>query len=139
MIGFSANSNSITGVSNANINVIESQSITSSTYNGIPAQNILYLASLSSNVQQQINNITYSISNGGGGSFLVYGESSVGFDPTNNNGRHWVHGSGVVGYVGITVPTSILIGISVQALSYPTTAATVVIEKNVGDNMKMHL
>ena len=88
MIGFSANSNSITGVSNANINVIESQSITSSTYNGIPAQNILYLASLSSNVQQQINNITYSISNGGGGSFLVYGESSVGFDPTNNNGRH---------------------------------------------------
>ena len=65
MIGFSANSNSITGVSNANINVIKSDNITSSTYNGIPAQDILYLSNLTGNVQQQFNNINTTLDSGG--------------------------------------------------------------------------
>ena len=73
-----------------------------------------------------------NINSGGGGAFILYGESSVGFDPNNNYGRHWVHGSGVVGYVGVTVPTCTLIAISIQTLGWITSNATVVIEKNVG-------
>ena len=65
MIGFSANSNSITGVSNANINYIKSDNINSSTYNGITSQNILYLNNLTGNVQQQFNNINTTLNDGG--------------------------------------------------------------------------
>ena len=64
MIGFSANSNSITGFSNANFNYIKSDNINSSTYNGIPAQDILYLSGLTGNVQQQFNNINTTLNSG---------------------------------------------------------------------------
>ena len=84
------------------------------------------------NVQQKINSLSNNINSGGGGAFLLFGESATGFDPSNNYGRHWVHGSGVVGYIGLTVPTCTLIGIAIQASNWPTSTATVVIEKNVG-------
>ena len=50
MIGFPANSNSITGFLNANIKYIKSDNINSLTYNGIPAPDILYLSGLTGNV-----------------------------------------------------------------------------------------
>jgi hypothetical protein len=137
MNGFSSNNNSMTGTENKNIDTIYNRSltttsITSDFYNGIPKQDILYLSGLNANVQQQINALSSNINSGGGGAFLLYGESAVGFDPNNNYGRHWVHGSGVVGYIGITVPTCTLIGISIQASTWASSMATVVIEKNVG-------
>ena len=137
MNGFTFNNNSMTGTENKNIDVIYNRSltttnITSDFYNGIPKQDLLYLSGLNANVQQQINSLSNNINSGGGGAFLLFGESATGFDPTNNFGRHWVHGSGVVGYIGLTVPTCTLIGIAIQASNWPTSTATVVIEKNVG-------
>jgi hypothetical protein len=132
MNGFTSNNNSMTGTENKNIDTIYNRrltttNITSDFYNGIPKQNILYLNNLNANVQQQINSLSTAINSGGGGAFLLYGESAVGFNPNNNYGRHWVHGSGVVGYIGITVPTCTLVGISIQASSWASSAATVVI------------
>ena len=134
MNGFSSNANSMTGTENKNLDIIYNRSLTTTNissefYNGVPKQDLLYISGLNANVQEQINSLNSNINSGGGGAFWIYGESSVGFDPTNNYGRHWVHGSGVVGYVGITVPTCTLVGISFQASTWPTNTATVVIEK----------
>ena len=136
MNGFSSNANSMTGTENKNLDIIYNRSLTTTNinsefYNGVPKQDLLYLSGLNANVQQQIDALSSIANSGGGGAFLLYGESATGFDPTNNYGRHWVHGSGVVDYVGITVPTCTLVGISIQASTWPTSTATVVIEQNV--------
>ena len=87
MIGFSANSNSITGVSNANINYIKSDNINSSTYNGITSQNILYLNNLTGNVQQQFNNINTTLSTGGHIANLTIG-TVTGFGKRNSTNSY---------------------------------------------------
>ena len=132
MNGFSSNANSMTGTENKNIDIIYNRSLTTTNinsefYNGVPKQDILYLTGLHANVQEQINSLSSNINSGGGGAFLIYGESSVGFDPNNNYGRHWVHGSGIVGYVGVTVPTCTLVAISIVSVGWITSNATVVI------------
>ena len=137
MNGFTSNNNSMTGTENKNIDVIYNRSltttnITSDYYNGIPKQDLLYLSGLNANVQQQINSLSTAISSGGGGAFCIYGESTVGIDGGNNYGRHWVHGSGVVGYVGITVSTCTLIAISIVSTGWVTGNSYIVIEKNMG-------
>ena len=93
MNGFSSNANSMTGTENKNLDIIYNRSLTTTNinsefYNGVPKQDLLYLSGLNANVQQQIDALSSIANSGGGGAFLLYGESATGFDPTNNYGRH---------------------------------------------------
>jgi hypothetical protein len=66
--------------------------INASLYSGVATQNIQYLLGSTSNIQQQIDNITTT--GGAGGWFLVIAENTIGFNPTLQNGYNWSFGSG---------------------------------------------
>ena len=140
MNGFEANVYSMTGCENKNLSDIYNQTLTTTNiisdyYNGIPKQDLLYLSGLSDNVQNQINAMSLQIvgGNGGGGSFILFGESNVGFNPLNNSGYHWVHGSGTIGYIGLTLPACILVGLSINCTIMPSSSVSVVIIKNLNN------
>jgi hypothetical protein len=78
-----------TNLTSTNINAT---SINSTLYSGVPTQNIQYLLGSTSNIQQQINNITTV--GGPGGWFLIIAENTIGFNPTLQNGYNWSFGSG---------------------------------------------
>ena len=141
MNGFEANVYSMTGCENKNLSDIYNQTLTSSNiisdyYNGIPKQDLLYLSGLSDNVQNQINAMSLQIvgGSGGGGSFILFGESNVGFNPLNNSGYHWVHGSGTIGYIGLTLPACILVGLSINCTIMPSSSVSVDIIKNLNNH-----
>jgi hypothetical protein len=71
---------------------INADAIYSDIYSGVPSQNIQYLLNSTSNIQQQIDNIT--VTGGSGGWFLVVAENTIGFNPTLQNGYNWSFGSG---------------------------------------------
>ena len=140
MNGFEANVYSMTGCENKNLSDIYNQTLTTTNiisdyYNGIPKQDLLYLSGLSDNVQNQINAMSLQIVGGssGGGSFILFGESNVGFNPLNNSGYHWVHGSGTIGYIGLTLPACILVGLSINCTIMPSSSVSVVIIKNLNN------
>lgn len=118
------------------LNVISADTIFSNdinytgNLNNISATTFNYLAGTTSNLQNQINNLNSSLPVGGG-TFLIYSESS-GFNPSTNYGRHWTYGSGSIGYQGISVPDCNLVSIAITSSQNPSSDAYVVIEKNVG-------
>ena len=71
---------------------------------------------------------------GGGGSFILFGESNIGFNPLNNSGYHWVHGSGTIGYIGLTLPACILVGLSINCTIMPSSSVSVDIVKNLNNH-----
>jgi hypothetical protein len=80
----------------ANLTNIISSNITSDIinadfYSSVPSQNIQYLAGSTSNIQEQINNITTT--GGPGGFFLLIAENTIGFNSTLQNGFNWSFGS----------------------------------------------
>jgi hypothetical protein len=70
---------------------INANAIYSDIYSGVPSQNIQYLSGSTSNIQEQINNITNT--GGPGGFFLLVAENTIGFNPTLQNGFNWSFGS----------------------------------------------
>lgn len=52
-------------ITNLNANLLTSSSINSAFYSGVPSQNIQYLTGSTSNIQQQIDNITQTGGAGG--------------------------------------------------------------------------
>ena len=72
--------------------LLNSSSINSAFYSGVPSQNVQYLTGSTSNIQQQIDNITQT--GGAGGWFLIIAENTIGFNPTLQNGYNWSFGSG---------------------------------------------
>ena len=130
----------MTGCENKNLSDIYNQTLTTTNiisdyYNGIPKQDLLYLSGLSDNVQNQINAMSLQIvgGNSGGGSFILFGESNVGFNPLNNSGYHWVHGSKTIGCIGLTLPACILVGLSINCTIMPSSSVSVVIIKNLNN------
>ena len=77
---------------NITTSLLTASSINSVFYSGVPAQNIQYLTGSTSNIQQQIDNITET--GGAGGFFLIIAENTIGFNPTLQNGYNWSFGSG---------------------------------------------
>lgn len=89
-------SDSITSTTNNLTNItsnnISTNIINANLYSGVATQNIQYLLGSTSNIQQQIDNITAT--GGAGGWFLVIAENTIGFNPTLQNGYNWSFGSG---------------------------------------------
>jgi len=79
-------------ITNLNTNLLNSSSIYSAFYSGVPSQNIQYLLNSTSNIQQQIDNITQT--GGAGGWFLIIAENTIGFNSTLQSGYNWSFGSG---------------------------------------------
>lgn len=77
---------------NITTSLLTSSSINSAFYSGVPAQNVQYLTGSTSNIQQQIDNITQT--GGAGGWFLIIAENTIGFNPILQNGYNWSFGSG---------------------------------------------
>ena len=77
---------------NITTSLLTASSINSAFYSGVPSQNVQYLTGSTSNIQQQIDNITQT--GGAGGWFLIIAENTIGFNPTLQNGYNWSFGSG---------------------------------------------
>ena len=99
-----ANTGTITNLTSTTINtdsitantittsLLNSSSINSAFYSGVPSQNVQYLTGSTSNIQQQIDNITQT--GGAGGWFLIIAENTIGFNSTLQSGYNWSFGSG---------------------------------------------
>jgi hypothetical protein len=107
-------------INNLNSSLITTTSINSTLYSGVPTQNIQYLLGSTSNIQQQINNITTV--GGPGGWFLIIAENTIGFNPSLQNGYNWSFGSGGQSqnsFIGLPEATlqSITISVSVASIA----------------------
>ena len=99
---------------NITTSLLTASSINSAFYSGVPAQNIQYLTGSTSNIQQQIDNITET--GGAGGWFLIIAENTIGFNPTLQNGYNWSFGSvGQSQNSFIGLPQSTLQSITISA------------------------
>ena len=77
---------------NITTSLLTASSINSAFYSGVPSQNVQYLTGSTSNIQQQIDNITQT--GGAGGWFLIIAENTIGFNPSLQSGYNWSFGSG---------------------------------------------
>ena len=81
---------------------ITCDSIISGFYSGIPSQQIQYLSGTTSNIQQQIDNITNT--GGPGGFFVLSAENTLGFNTSINSGQNWSFGAGGQSLADIILP-----------------------------------
>jgi hypothetical protein len=104
--------------------------IYSTYYETVPAQDIDYLAGLTSNVQQQINNLTSSTTTGG--YFLLWAETPAGYS-TSSSGYQWSYGSAGTNSTNVPIVMGFscnLIYFNVRSSAIPTTNASIQIIKN---------
>jgi hypothetical protein len=117
-----ANFNTLTA-SQINSTNITTNGISSDFYSGIPEQNILYLLGTSSNIQQQIDNITNT--GGPGGFFVLSAENTIGFNTVTNGGQNWSFGAGGQSLADIILPQCTLQTLYLSVSIAPTINSTV--------------
>jgi hypothetical protein len=109
---------------NITTSLLTASSINSSFYSGVPALNVQYLIGSTSNIQQQIDNITET--GGPGGFFLIIAENTIGFNPSLQSGYNWSFGSGGQSqnsFIGL--PQSTLQSITLSVSTVSTVSSTI--------------
>ncbi len=141
--GFTTNYNTINGLHDINADSITASSanilnnISASSFNGVDKQNILFIDGMSANCQTQINSLQSQISSisststTGGGYFNIWFESNGGFNLTNP--YQWAMGANNQTTGSFALPLAFACTLNKaywRSAGTPTTAGTIVIEKN---------